>query len=125
VGLPAGQPVNIEQLPEDCALAAAPRALQTFRWLDCAPEPRSVWASSERPRDPEVLTTPRGFEHMPRMARATRIAREPYRRIILASNGRPVGGYRSLEGKPVQQFSSVSHFRTARGGASMLMDWSQ
>jgi len=118
-GLSADQPYNVDQLPEDCALAAAPRALQTFRWLDCAPEARSVWASSDRPRDPEVMTTPRGFDHMPRMARATRIAREPYRRIILASNGRPIGGYHSLEGKP--QFSSASRTRTARGGASMLM----
>src|SRR5437867_1681020 len=70
VALSADQPYNLDQLPEDCALAAAPRALQTFRWLDCAPEARSVWASSDRPRDPEVMTTPRGFDHMPRMARA-------------------------------------------------------
>jgi len=62
VGLSADQPYNLDQLPEDCALAAAPRALQTFRWLDCAPEPRSVWASSDRPRDPEVLTSPRALE---------------------------------------------------------------
>jgi len=30
------------------------------------------------------------------------------------------GGYYGLTGKPVQQFSSVSRVRTARGGASML-----
>ena len=89
VALSADQPYNLDQLPEDCALAAAPRALQTFRWLDCAPEPRSVWASSERPRDPDVLTTPRGLQQMPRLAHATTIAREPARRIVLASNGRP------------------------------------
>src|SRR5436309_16128232 len=106
VALSADQPYNLDQLPEDCALAAAPRALQTFHWLDCAPEPRSVWASSERPRDREVLTSPRALEHMPRLAHATRIAREPQRRIVLASNGRPVGGYQSLEGRP--QFSALS-----------------
>src|SRR5436305_11162269 len=124
-GLSADQPYNVDQLPEDCALAATPRALQTFRWLDCAPEPRSMWASSDRPRDRDVLTSPRAMEHMPRLAHATRIAREPQRRIVLARNGRPVGGYYSLSGRPVQQFSSVSRVRTARGGASMLMDWSQ
>jgi len=37
VGLSADQPANLDQLPEDCALAAAPRAVQVFRWLDCAP----------------------------------------------------------------------------------------
>ena len=125
VALSADQPYNLDQLPEDCALAAAPRALQTFHWLDCAPEPRSVWASSERPRDREVLTSPRALEHMPRLAHATRVAREPQRRIVLASNGRPVGGYYSLAGRPVQQFSSVSRVRTARGGASMLMETAQ
>jgi len=123
VGLSADQPPNLDQLPEDCALAAAPRAVQVFRWLDCAPEPRSLWASSERPRDPEVVTTPRGLEAMPRIAHATRIAREPRRRIVLASNGRPVYGYYALAGK--SQFSSSSVARTARGGASRLMESAQ
>src|SRR5437899_6618348 len=97
VALSADQPYNLDQLPEDCALAAAPRALQTFRWLDCAPEARSVWASSDRPRDPEVLTTPRGFDHMPRMARATRIAREPYGRLIPESNCLPIRRIQHLD----------------------------
>ena len=124
-GLSADQPFNVDQLPEDCALAAAPRALETFRWLNCAPESRSVWASSERARDPELVTTPRGRQQLPQLARARSLTPQFPKRIVLASNERFASYPYAALPAPVQRFSSLSRRATARGGASMLMDWTQ
>src|SRR4051812_18325545 len=64
-GILADQPLGSGELPPDCALAASPRALQIFPWLVCASERRSVWASSERPRDPDRVAPPRALQQLP------------------------------------------------------------
>ena len=125
LGLPAkplaDQPLLPDDFSESCALAAAPRALQTFYWLTCAPEPRAVWASSERPRDPELVTTPRGMEQLP-PARMVPLS-DTRRTVILARNQQGDARFRGASARVVQRYSSLSRTGTARGGAAQLMDF--
>jgi len=122
-GVRAAQQFGPGEVPEACARAAAPRALQTFRWLVCAPERRAQWAASQRPAT-DLAAPPRMAQQIPSSARA--IDRTPPRRDYLVRT--TYGEFRRTQmsaraaQKPVQM-TQLRREVTARGGAAQLMDF--
>jgi hypothetical protein len=124
LGLRADQQYSPAEVPEACARAAAPRALQTFHWLICAPEKRATWASSTRIKKPDTVAPPRFFEQLPP-------------ETIVESKPAPGKAYlvrttysefqrRQMTSRPPSKAMQLTQLRrnaTGRGGAAQLMDF--
>ena len=121
-GLRAEQVYKQSEVPEACARAATPRALQTFHWLICAPERRSQWASSERIRKPDTVAPPRYFEQLPPetiVEPKTPPSRDRYLVRTTYGDFQRRNGQRA-NARPVQ-LSQLKRPTTARGGAAQFM----
>jgi hypothetical protein len=122
LGLRAEQIYKQTEVPEACARAAAPRALQTFHWLVCAPERRSQWASSERVRKPDTIAPPRYFEQLPpETIREPKTPPSRDRYLVRTTYGefQRRNGQRGNV-RPVQ-LTQLKRPTTARGGAAQFM----
>src|SRR5436190_18673006 len=122
LGLRADQQYSPAEVPEACARAAAPRALQTFHWLICAPEKRATWASSTRIKKPDTVAPPRFFEQLPP---ETIVESKPPPRSLVRTTYGEFQRSQTTSRAPsnAMQLTQRRRNATARGGAAQLMDF--
>src|ERR1043166_1522937 len=112
------------EVPEACARAAAPRALQTFHWLTCAPERRATWASSARNRKPDTVAPPRFFEQLPPETIVESKQAPAKGSLVRTTYGDFRRGQTSSPApSKAMQLTQLRRNATARGGAAQLMDF--
>jgi len=123
LGLRADQQYSPAEVPEACARAAAPRALQTFHWLICAPERRATWASSTRIKKPDTVAPPRFFEQLPPETIVESKPTPAKGSLVRTTYGQFQRSQTSSSPSKAMQLTQLRRNATARGGAAQLMDF--